>query len=489
MRSVTIQGFKSFGEKVRLEFHPKVNAVVGPNGSGKSNVIEGIRWASHTARTRELRVRESTELIFHGSSGKAPLGLAEVELELEQFEGANLNISRRLYRGGDSDLELAGKAIRVRDLHDVLRGSGLGPGGLAVVGQGEIGAVIGANPETMLGYLEEAAGLSRATHRRAQSIERLEQAKLHLERAMDLTLEVQQRVTKLEKEASAALEAASLDAEVKTLEAAIQRQRIKVLGEEIMVLEQESLETQRLSNLASQGIQNATTGLEHTRIRRETVQLEFAKRSAEVERLQGEARALRERASAADANLQDTEREQRNLEQEQRTLATLEPPVPPTTPEDHLNDLEKTLEHARFDLRDAEKQELQARKQYAEARSIRDSQMQESSQRREKLAAISAERETMLHEFNTCQLELNAIGKDLQKANAQADDARAEFEASNKMLDKLERESSVVSSRISENGTRAAELRAAEPRSKKRSPAWKPPVNLAPTCPKDHAKP
>ena len=100
VRSVTIQGFKSFGEKVRLEFHPKINAVIGPNGSGKSNVIEGIRWASHTARTRELRVRESTELIFHGSIGKAPLGMAEVELELEQFEGANLNIARRTHRTG-----------------------------------------------------------------------------------------------------------------------------------------------------------------------------------------------------------------------------------------------------------------------------------------------------------------------------------------------------------------------------------------------------
>ncbi len=461
MRSVTIAGFKSFGEKVRLEFHPKVNAVIGPNGSGKSNVIEGIRWASHTARTRELRVRESTELIFHGSLGKAPLGMAEVELELEQFEGANLSIARRLYRDGDSDLELAGKTIRVRDLHDVLRGSGLGPGGLAVVGQGEIGAVIGANPETMLGYLEEAAGLSRATHRRAQSIERLEQAKLHLERAMDLSLEVKQRVLKLEKDAGAALEAASLNLEVKTLEAAIQRQRIRTLRDEIAVLERESQETQTLSNQASTSIQAASQGLEQTRIKRETVQLEFAKRSAEVARLQGEARALRERASAADSNLQGLEREQQNLEVEQQNLAKLEPPMPPATPEDNLSKLEKALEDARFALRDAERQELQARKNYGEARTRRDSELQESSQRREKMAAMTAERETILVEFNTCQTELETIQNELLNAQSHADDARAEFEASNKMLDKLERESSLVSGRISENGTRAAELRAA----------------------------
>ena len=88
VRGITILGFKSFGERVRLEFSPKVNAVIGPNGSGKSNVIEAIRWASHTARTRELRVKESTELIFHGSSGKQALNLAEVQLELELQLGA-----------------------------------------------------------------------------------------------------------------------------------------------------------------------------------------------------------------------------------------------------------------------------------------------------------------------------------------------------------------------------------------------------------------
>ncbi len=461
MRSVTIVGFKSFGEKVRLEFHPKINAVIGPNGSGKSNVIEGIRWASHTARTRELRVRESAELIFHGSLGKAPLGMAEVELELEQFEGANLNIARRLYRDGDSDLELAGKTIRVRDLHDVLRGSGLGPGGLAVVGQGEIGAVIGANPETMLGYLEEAAGLSRATHRRAQSIERLEQAKLHLERAMDLTLEVKQRVTKLERDARAALEAASLNLEVKTLETAIQRHRIRTLMDEIALLEKESHETQALSDRASIGIQAASQGLEQTRIKRETSQLEFASRSAEVERLQGEAKALRERASAADSNLHALVREQQNLESEQENLSKLEPPVPPVVPENNLSKLEKALEDARFALRDFELRELQARKNYGEARTRRDFELQESSQRREKLAAMTAERETILVEFNTCKTELEMIGLELKNAQNRADDTRAEFEASNKMLDKLERESSLVSSRISENGTRAAELRAA----------------------------
>ena len=297
VRGITIQGFKSFGERVRLEFSPKVNAVIGPNGSGKSNVIEAIRWASHTARTRELRVKESTELIFHGSSGKQALNLAEVQLELEQPSGA-LSIARRLYRDGDSDLELAGKNVRVRDLHDALRGSGLGPGGIAVVGQGEIGAEISANPTTMLGYLEEAAGLSRATHRRAQSLERLEQARIHLSRAEDLTHEVKSRVAKLELEAVAAKESALLSLEVTTLEASIRRSRVRVLRDEIAKLGLELQGTEVRAENASKSLTGLSTSLEQLRLERENKQVAFAELTAEYERLRGEAKLGRNRSSA-----------------------------------------------------------------------------------------------------------------------------------------------------------------------------------------------
>ena len=226
VRAVTLTGFKSFGERVRVEFTPGVNAVVGPNGSGKSNVIEGLRWASHTARTRELRARAATELIFHGSGGKAPLGLAEVEVELEGVDDhPALTVTRRLYRDGESELEINRRDVRVRDVHEVLRGTGLGPGGLAVVGQGEVGAVVGADPATMLGYLEEAAGLSRATHRRAQTVERLAAARAHLERAETIAVDVRERVARLERDAALAREHAERAAGARRLERAIARHR------------------------------------------------------------------------------------------------------------------------------------------------------------------------------------------------------------------------------------------------------------------------
>ena len=106
IQTITLQGFKSFAERTRLEFSGGVCAVIGPNGSGKSNVVEAIRWATHGARARELRAGRGIELIFHGSGGKAPLGLAEVSLELQTAQG-RLNLPRRVYRDGTGEQDLA----------------------------------------------------------------------------------------------------------------------------------------------------------------------------------------------------------------------------------------------------------------------------------------------------------------------------------------------------------------------------------------------
>ena len=466
IQSVTIQGFKSFGERVRLEFSGSVNAVIGPNGSGKSNVIEAIRWASHTARTRELRVRESTELIFHGSSGKAPLNLAEVQLELIGVPGVTgatgaVSIARRLYRDGDSDLELYGKTVRVRDLHDVLRGSGLGPGGIAVVGQGEIGAVVSANPTTMLGYLEEAAGLSRATHRRAQSLERLEGARIHLERAEDLAALKRVRVVKLEGEALAASELTSLIGEQELLELSLSRQRVRVLQAEMAKLELEITEAEVGAQRASDAIGAATGALEELRVTREGRQAAFAELSAESERLLGEANVLRERLSAADASVVALRLERTGLETELSTLGTLEPPVAPVAPLDDLPALEAALTDAKTALRSAEQADLQARKDLADLRQRRDKLELATRAQSDALTRQSTEREALEKQLEEIGAELATLRAERAESAPQLEESRTEIEAATKMLERLEREAQGISARMIETGGRVNELRGA----------------------------
>ncbi len=460
VKSVTIGGFKSFGERVRLEFTPQVNAVIGPNGSGKSNVIEAIRWASHTARTRELRVRESTELIFHGSSGKAPVNVAEVLLELEGVPGAGtVNIARRLYRDGDSDLEVHGKTVRVRDLHDVLRGSGLGPGGIAVVGQGEIGAVVSANPVTMLGYLEEAAGLSRATHRRAQSLERLEAARVHLARVSDLMDEVKARVAKLEGEARAADEAQALQLELAGLEAALQRQRLRTLQTEMTRLDVEIADAERAGAAASNAVSGVTAALEGLRETREAKQAAFAALSAEAARLSGEASTLRERAAAADQGIGQTRAELRDLETERATLENLSVPDAPQAPADDVPGLEATLNAAKAALRDLERGELEARKRVADARVRRDRAELESRARLEAVTRQDSERAALETQLSEARGELEVARAERETVAPRVDEARSELEAVTKLLDRLEREAHAISARLMEAGGRLSELR------------------------------
>jgi chromosome segregation protein len=461
VRSVSIVGFKSFGEKIKIDFSPRVNAVIGPNGSGKSNVIEGIRWASHTARTRELRARNATELIFHGSQGKAALGMAEVELELEGIDDrAAMTVTRRLYRDGDGDLELSGKTVRVRDLHDALRGSGLGPGGLAVVGQGEIGAVVGANPETMLGYLEEAAGLSRATHRRAQTIDRLETARQHFVRLEDVAGELRNRVTRLERDALSAREVEGLTKEAGTLERALYRARVASLREEI---EKFGREIERASNSAEtsgQRIESITHELELGRNHREQMQVEFARRSGEVERLAGEARTLRERANAADAGLTSAVKERQSLEAEAEKIQALEAPVEPIAPTDDIATLQSDLERFRSELTELEATESRWQTDVRDARTRRAALEGEFTQASAQIARSEAERESLERDLSEVDAELVTVVTERDRLKPLLEDAQTARDSTRVMLDRLEREAGSLSARIAEDATRIAELRA-----------------------------
>lgn len=203
LESLTLQGFKSFKKRSRLEFQGGICAVIGPNGSGKSNVVEALRWVTQQARSRGLRAGKATELIFHGAGNKAALGVAEVELELALPQG-HLSPARRLYRDGSGEQELMGKPARVKDIHAALRGTGLGPGGLAIIGQGEVSRVVQAEGRTLLGYVQEAAGLSRAVSARQDAEAQLQAADLILS---DLEREEEQmraRFSQLEREAAQA---------------------------------------------------------------------------------------------------------------------------------------------------------------------------------------------------------------------------------------------------------------------------------------------
>ncbi|MHA0041759.1 AAA family ATPase [Deinococcus sp. PEB2-63] len=410
LQSVTLQGFKSFADRTRLEFGPGVSAVIGPNGSGKSNVVEAIRWATHQARARDLRAGRGTELIFHGSGGKAPLGLAEVQLELVTPAGERVNLARRVYRDGTGEQDLNGRGVRVRDVQGALRGTGLGPGGLAVIGQGEVSGVVQAEGKTLLGYVQEAAGLSRAVTARQETEARLREADTHLD---SLRLVLNEREAALERLARAAQDARThrdLSVRVLTLEDALRRDRQLTLAREVFAARSEAAELEARSAALAAEVQAAATAVDAAR---DAAQEARARRDAYAGALDT-LRAARDAAAQA-------QRYRAHLDAERQTLtAELDalPRTPPEQPAPDLIALDAALTQARAQADAAERRARSLDADLTRARAL-------AARAAEAAARQDASRETIRAEFERAQGNLTQAREALDAAQERLTHARA----------------------------------------------------------------
>lgn len=403
IHAITLQGFKSFADRTRLEFTGGVCAVIGPNGSGKSNVVEAIRWATHGARARELRAGRGTELIFHGSGGKAPLGLAEVNLELVTPEG-RVNVARRVYRDGTGEQDLNGRSVRARDVQAALRGTGLGPGGLAVIGQGEVSGVVQAEGKTLLGYLQEAAGLSRSVTVRQETEQRLKEADTHL-RELQLLLDDRQQATeRLARAAAQAREHRDLTLRVLMLEDALKRERQAGLAREIaqarldaQAAQSRSAELGREVQVAAQRVEEAREHAQEARSRRDAY-------AGALETLRA-AREAHEQAARYRQHLQ-TEADTLNHELQQ---------LPQTAPMQEAPDLLGLQEQVRSRRSEAESAENRARTLDAELSRART----QAAQAAEAAARADASLDTLRAELERAEGNLEGTQQALAAAHEQ----------------------------------------------------------------------
>ena len=232
IRSITLQGFKSFGHRTRIECSSGVTAIVGPNGSGKSNLLDALKWVTGGGRAREFRAESRTDLIFHGAEGKRGVGFAEVEVELSDGE-RRLSVRRDLDRAGLSRLRLNGRAARFIDIDEALAGSGLGTAGVAMIGQGEVAGVLMADPETLLRYVAEAAGVARLAGRREVTQGRLDAASAHLLRLEDVLIELRAHIEHLRHEAQVADRHQALSREGLALRVTAAHARVAMLEGEV----------------------------------------------------------------------------------------------------------------------------------------------------------------------------------------------------------------------------------------------------------------
>ena len=220
LRSIELGGYKSFGNRTVLRFDAGLTAVVGPNGSGKSNIMDALRWVIGEGANRSLRVRRLDEVIFTGSAERAPAGLAEVRLRLDNEDGwlgleaAEVEVQRRVHRDGESEFRLNGRSVRLREIQELFHNSGLGAGGYALMGQGLVDEVLRLRPQERRRLIEEVADLRRHRRKMLESQRQRARAEQHLERARLLRGEIEPRLRALERQARRAKRREELEAEL-----------------------------------------------------------------------------------------------------------------------------------------------------------------------------------------------------------------------------------------------------------------------------------
>ncbi|MGQ0642413.1 MAG: chromosome segregation protein SMC [Gemmatimonadaceae bacterium] len=317
-------GFKSFGDHTVMRFDSGVTAIVGPNGCGKSNVSDAVRWVLGEQRARMLRGAKMEEVIFQGSSARRPVNVAEVALTFENDEGLlpiafrEVVIARRLSRSGESDYLLNGTVCRLRDIHDLLRGTGLGAEAGVVIEARMIDALLSDRPDDRRELFEEAAGVGLYRDRKRSAERRLEETALDLARLDDLISEVQTQVRSLARQRKRAERFAEMNARRFSVDLTLAAREMANWQQELAALEQRVAELRDSAPNAEARVLEAESARDvahHTRSAADSERAELmrllAQQQERVQSLRAEIAVAEERHRNADVQRQRAEAERR----------------------------------------------------------------------------------------------------------------------------------------------------------------------------------
>jgi chromosome segregation protein len=221
LKSLTLKGFKSFASATTLRFEPGITCVVGPNGSGKSNVVDALTWVMGEQGAKALRGGKMEDVIFAGTSGRPPLGRAEVTLTIDNSDGAlpieysEVSITRRMFRDGAGEYEINGSTCRLMDVQELLSDSGIGREMHVIVGQGRLATILESRPEDRRAFIEEAAGVLKHRKRKEKAVRKLQGMQANLDRLSDLTAELRRQLKPLGRQAEVARRAQTIQADLR----------------------------------------------------------------------------------------------------------------------------------------------------------------------------------------------------------------------------------------------------------------------------------
>lgn len=317
LKSIEIQGFKSFANKLTFQFHNGITAIVGPNGSGKSNVADAVRWVLGEQRIKQLRGASMQDVIFSGTELRKPLSFAYVAITLDNSDHQlaidydEVTVSRRIYRSGESEYMINGTACRLKDVNELFYDTGIGKEGYSIIGQGQIDKILSGKPEDRRELFDEAAGIVKFKRRKDTACKKLEEEKANLVRVSDILSELEKQIPPLEKQSETAKVYLKKKEELKNLDVNVFLLENQRVTEQLKTVEG-NYET------ASQELQSTSEKYENIKSEYERIQSEIESLEAEIEqtrsnltdtsvtrgKLEGQINVLKEQIRSAEGNAQ-----------------------------------------------------------------------------------------------------------------------------------------------------------------------------------------
>ena len=275
LKSIEIQGFKSFANKILFEFHNGITGIVGPNGSGKSNVADAVRWVLGEQRAKQLRGGSMQDVIFAGTEIRKPQGFAYVAITLDNSDHQlaidydEVTVSRRLYRSGESEYKINGSTCRLKDISELFYDTGIGKEGYSIIGQGQIDKILSGKPEERRELFDEAAGIVKFKRRKAIAQKKLEDEKQNLVRVSDILSELEKQVGPLARQSETAKKYLALREELKACDVNLFLMESEENGKQLQ-------EISRRESIVSGDLQDANAESEHLKEAYEQLEQEVA---------------------------------------------------------------------------------------------------------------------------------------------------------------------------------------------------------------------
>ncbi len=471
LKSLTLKGFKSFAAPTTLRFEPGITAVVGPNGSGKSNVVDALAWVMGEQGAKTLRGGKMEDVIFAGTSSRAPLGRAEVTVTIDNSDNAlpieysEVSITRRMFRDGASEYEINGSSCRLMDVQELLSDSGIGREMHVIVGQGKLDEILQSRPEDRRAFIEEAAGVLKHRKRKEKALRKLDAMSANLARLTDLTTELRRQLKPLGRQAEVARRAQTIQADLRDARLRLvaddlvsRRTEREAISDAEATMRREHDEAAARLSVASQELAAHETALAELSVRAESVQHTWFGLSALAERVGATVRIASERTHHLDVEpVRSSDTDPDALEAEAQQVAVAEQQLLA-----ELAAARTRLDAARAELADRELRVAEADKAHMAA-------VRAEADRREGLARLAGQVETMRARVESIDDSVARLSERIEEAAVRAQQTRAEFESVQSRAGELDQgevgldeqhERTVAAMRLADE--RVAELQAAE---------------------------